>query len=60
MVVIPGLSGPLEGVGKYVRNWDDYGSRLVVDVVSGARSATCPRYGQIRSRWHRRYGRCVR
>ena len=39
MVVIPGLSGPLEGVGKYVRTWDDSGSRLVVDVVGGARSA---------------------
>lgn len=59
MVIIPGLSGPLEGVGKHVRTWNDSGSRLVVDVVGGARSATCPRCGQISSRRHGRYGRWI-
>lgn len=36
MVVILGLSGSLEGVGKHVRTWDDSGSRLVVEVAGGA------------------------
>lgn len=34
MVIIPGLSVPLEGLGKYVRTWDDFGSRLVIEVAS--------------------------
>ena len=32
MIVIPGLSRPLEAVGKHVVSWDDSHSRLSVDV----------------------------
>ena len=59
MVFIPGLSGPLEGVGKYVRTWADSGSRLVLEVAGDARSATCPLCGQISSRRHGRYRRWI-
>ena len=59
MVVIPGLSRPLEAVGKHVISWDDGGSRLVVETCSVVRSATCPRCACGSPRPHGRFRRRV-
>jgi hypothetical protein len=59
MVVIPGLSRPLEAVGKHVTSWDDGGSRLAVETCSVVRQATCPRCAWSSARSHGRYQRRV-
>lgn len=42
MVIIPGLSRPLEAVGKHVVSWDDSDDRLAVEVGGVVAWATCP------------------
>ncbi len=59
MVVIPGLSRPLEAVGKHITSWDDGGSRLVVETCGVVRQATCPRCACSSARSHGCYRRRV-
>jgi transposase len=57
MIVIPGLSRPLEAVGRQVVSWDDSDSRLSVEVGGLALWAACPRCTCGSSRTHGRYRR---
>lgn len=59
MVVMPGLSQPLEAAGKCITSWDDSGSRLVVKAGSVVRWATCPRCTCGSARPHGRYRRSI-
>lgn len=59
MVVFPGLSQPLEAVGKHILSWDDGGSCLVVEAGSVVRWAACPRCACGSTRPHGRYRRWV-
>ena len=57
MIVIPGLSRPLEAVGKHVVSWDDSDSRLSMEVGGLVSWAACPRCTCGSSRTHGRYRR---
>ena len=57
MIVIPGLSRPLEAAGRHITSWDDSGSRLIVETSSTVQWAACPRCAGSSSRPHGRY-RC--
>ena len=57
MVIIPGLTQPLEAVGKQIAIYNDSGSRLAVETCSVVDQAPCPRCAWSSSRIH---GRCRR
>ena len=57
MVVIPGLSQPLEAVGKYITWWDEAEDGLAVGARSVVRQAACPRCARGSSRSHGRWRR---
>ena len=57
MVVIPGLSQPLEAVGKHITWWDEGVDGLAVGARSVVRQAACPRCACGSSRPHGRYRR---
>ena len=59
MVVIPGLSRPLEAVGKHFTAWDDSGSRLAVETRTVVRQAACPLCAFSSARSHGRYRRWI-
>lgn len=59
MVIIPGLSRPMQSLGKRITSWHANGTRLVVMVGSLVRQARCPRCARRSARLHGRYRRWV-
>ena len=59
MVVIPGLSQPLEAVGKLITSWDNSSARLAIEADSIVRQAACPRCACSSARSHGRYRRRI-
>ena len=57
MIGIPGLSRPLQAVGKHVRQWDEAQTRLWVQASSSVRSANCPACSRSSTRVHGCYRR---
>ena len=57
MVIIPGLTQPLEAVGKQITTYDNSGNRLAVQACSVVDRAPCPKCAWSSSRIH---GRCQR
>ena len=57
MVIIPGLTQPLEAVGKQITTYNDSGKRLAVQACSVVDRAPCPKCAWSSSRIH---GRCQR
>ena len=59
MIVIPGLSQPLEAAGKRITSWTEDGCGLTVEVGSTVRRAACPRCSKSSSRLHGHYRRPI-
>lgn len=57
MIVIPGLSRPLKGVGKRILHVDEADDHLEVGAASAVRWAVCPNCSHRSSRLHGRYER---
>lgn len=57
MIVIPGLTSSLAGVGKRIIEWHEENERLFVEATSSTRWAECPkcsrRSDQVHGRYHR-------
>ena len=59
MIIIPGLSQPLEAAGKRITSWTEDSDGLTVQADSTVRGATCPRCSKRSSRLHGYYRRCL-
>ena len=59
MIVIPGLSQPLNATGMRVTSWVEESNGLMVEARSTVRRAACPRCSTRSSRLHGHYRRAI-